>query len=149
MFPKILERIRAKEERVKPAVDSEQGDSDEAADGGAMSVAEPPEAVDDSTLGTGDGEGPKNERPPEQSMYPEDWGTKFECVGELVLERQAEPSDVVEIYQTLSENLQAEIFYVNPSHRGTSILCGITDSALFLASISRMPKVTTWALTHR
>ena len=114
-----------------------------------MSVAVPLDAVDESPVGTEDGEVSKKESPSEEVMYPEDWETKFERVDELVLERHAEPSDVVEIYQTLSESLQAEIFYVNPSHRGTSILCGITDSALFLESISRMPRVTTWALTHR
>jgi len=149
MFPRILERIKPKEQRVEPAADSGSGDGDEAADGEAINVAAPLDAVDESPPGTEDGEVSKKERPPEEVMYPEGWETKFECVGELVLERQAEPSDVVEIYQTLSENLQAEIFYVNPSHRGTSILCGITDSALFLESISRMPRVTTWALTHR
>ena len=149
MFPRILERIRPRDGRAEPAADSEPGDRDEAADIGTKSVAVAPSAGDHSPQGTGDGETPKKDRFSAESMYPEDWGTKFECMGELVVERKAEPSDVVKIYQTLSENLQAEIFYVNPTHRGTSIVCGITDAALFLASISRMPRVTAWALTHR
>jgi hypothetical protein len=149
MFPRILERFTQKEERVDPTTGNEPGDQDEAADSGTISVPLVSAAADQLPQEPGGSEAPKKERLHTESMYPEDWGSKFECMGELVVEPTADPSDVVRVYKALCENLKAEIFYVNPSHRGTSIVCGITDAALFLASLSRMPSVTSWAMTHR
>ena len=149
MFPRILGKFRQKEAPVDPTAGSAPGDEGEAADSGTTSDPVVFAPADRSPQGPRRAEAPEKDRVGAESMYPEDWGKKFECIGELVVERKAEPSDVVKIYQTLSESLQAEIFYVNPSHRGTSIVCGITDAALFIAALPKMPRVASWALTHR
>ena len=148
MSPRILGKIRHRGERVDPTTGNAP-DQGEAADSGTTSDPVVSTPADQSSQMSGGAEAPEKERLRAQSMYPKDWSSKFECIGEVVVERKAEPSDVVKIYQTLSKNLEAEIFYVNPTHRGTSIVCGITDAAQFFASLPKMPMVASWALTHR
>jgi hypothetical protein len=84
-----------------------------------------------------------------ETLYPDDWGSRFECMGELVVERKADPSDVVEVYNTLNETLDADILYVNPTLKGISIVCGIKDLGTFISSLPKMPRLASWALTHR
>ena len=69
-------------------------------------------------------------------------------MGELIVDRRANPSDVVQIYKTLNEELKADILYVNPTIRGMSIVCGIKDLGSFMASLPQMPSLSSWALTH-
>ena len=153
MLPQILGRKTPKEDQVDSS-DLDADDVDETAVRGAVAgetTSTPAvSALEDQLSQThGDGETPKKEGQHPATMYPEDWGSKFECMGELVVERSAEAGDVVKVYQTLNDRLKAEIFYVNPTYRGTSIVCGITDAALFMASLPGMPRVSAWTLTHK
>lgn len=83
-----------------------------------------------------------------ESLYPDAWSTRFECMGELIVDRGAGPSDVVQVYKMLNEDLEADILYVNPTVRGMSIVCGIKDLGMFIDSIPRMPRLASWALIH-
>ena len=137
MFPKLFAKARG-----KPAADSSN----------SSSPAESKQGSDDETsslLSDGAPDDGQNGRRKSDSLYPEDWSDKFECMGELVVEKQAGPADIVRVYRTLNEDLKAEVFYVNPNQRGTSIVCGVLDAGSFLGSIPKMPKVASWALTHR
>ena len=84
-----------------------------------------------------------------ETLYPDDWSSRFECMGELIIERRADPSDVVQVYKTLNEVLEADIIYVNPTVRGMSIVCGIKELDSFIDSLPEMPRLASWALTHR
>ena len=83
-----------------------------------------------------------------ETLYPDDWSSRFECMGELIVERKADPSEIVQVYKTLNEALEADILYVNPTVRGMSIVCGIRDLGTFIASLPKMPRLESWALTH-
>ena len=83
-----------------------------------------------------------------ETLYPVDWSKRFECMCELIVDRKADPSDVVQVYQTLNEGLDADILYVNPTVRGMSIVCGIKDLGAFINSLPNMPILESWALTH-
>ena len=154
MFPKILEKLMPKTD-IEPDEDAvAESEAAPTALVAAVEDQDPSGEIDRDVLETVSETASKEdagtkERRHVETMYPEDWGTKFECMGELVVERRADASDVVKVYQTLNEGLKAEIFYLNPTHRGTSIVCGITDAAMFMASLPLMPKVSTWALTHK
>ena len=84
-----------------------------------------------------------------ETLYPDDWSSRFECMGELIVERKADPSDIVKVYKTLNESLEADILYVNPTVLGMSIVCGIRDLNSFIDSLPSMPRLASWALTHR
>ena len=83
-----------------------------------------------------------------ETLYPDDWSKRFECMGELIVERKADPSEVVQVYKTLNEGLEADIFYVNPTAQGMSIVCGIKDLGSFIDSLPKMPRLASWALIH-
>ena len=138
MFPKIFSKSRpesmgtdasgANDQTGGGAIDPLEGGASQDQDGGSASSKEPTYL---------------------ETLFPDDWGSRFECMGELVVERKAEPSEVVQVYQTLNEVLEADIFYVNPTVRGLSIVCGIKDLGSFIDSIPTMPRLASWALTHR
>lgn len=67
---------------------------------------------------------------------------------ELIIDRGDDPSDVVQVYKTLVEVLDAEILYVSPTARRMSFVCGIRDLGSFLGSLAEMPRLVSWALTH-
>ena len=84
-----------------------------------------------------------------ETAFPVEWSGNFECLGELIIERLANPAEVIQVYRTLKDALDAEIFYVYPTQNGTSMVCGVRDASSFLSSLPAMPRVASWALTHR
>ena len=94
------------------------------------------------------GSAPSKGRTHLESLYPDAWTTRFECMGELIVDPKANPGEVVQVYKTLNESLEADILYVNPTVRGMSIVCGIKDLGSFIASLPTMPKLESWALIH-
>ena len=115
-------------------------------------VEDSPTALMQNALAQAD-ESSQEDRQGEQqepdTKFPLDWGGNFECLGELIVESLAKPTEVIQVYQALKEAMNTDILYVNPRGNGTSIFCGVGDSASFLTSLSSMPRVTSWVLTYR
>ena len=112
-----------------------------------VSYAKPPES-----------EAPQEDQDPEvsqnghkavETLFPVDWSRNAECLGEVVVESKASANQVLWVYKTLKEKLDAEIFYVAPHAQGTSIVCGVREATAFLHSLGQMRGVAAWALTHR
>jgi hypothetical protein len=73
----------------------------------------------------------------------------FEWIGEVVVQPQADPAEVMRVYQTLKDTLPAEIFSIDTSQQGTTIVCGVQDPVSFLNLLSRMPRIAAWDITHQ
>ena len=144
MFPKIFSSTKPEEKRADPP-GAHTGDEGASADVESLGSS----AEGAASQGQDNESAPPKGRSHLESLYPDAWSTRFECMGELIVDRRANPSDVVQIYKTLNEELKADILYVNPTIRGMSIVCGIKDLGSFIDSLPRMPRLASWALTHR
>lgn len=74
---------------------------------------------------------------------------EFECMGELVLDIAAEPSQMEQVCESLSQSVEGDILYALSGPEGISIFCAVTDTTSFIASVPRIPSVASWVLTYR
>ena len=85
----------------------------------------------------------------QKGEFPLDWSGNFECLGELVVDKETEPAEMLTVYETLKAAVKSDILYVNPGVKGTSIFCVVSGAAAFLSSLPKIPRVAGWVLTYR
>ena len=81
--------------------------------------------------------------------FPLDWSGNFECLGELVVDKKADATEMMTVYQTLKTAVKSDILYVNPGPKGISIFCVVADGASFMAALPKMPRVAGWVLSYK
>ena len=67
---------------------------------------------------------------------------KHECLGEIVISNEVEPSELMRMYELLKKTLSGDILCVTPGRKGTSIFCAISDVPSFLWNLQSVPRVT-------
>lgn len=91
---------------------------------------------------------PRGNASSEKSL-PLDLLGNHECIGEIVVDGEAGPSELMQAHALLKEIVKGDILYVSQGKKGTSIFCAIADPPSFLLALQRLPKVTSWDLTYR
>ncbi len=129
MIPKLVNGTKHGQTRTTPPVDADVGnnagtDTDSLAPGAVPKSRDSGHVVSDR-------------RSYLESLYLGDRSGVLQCIGELIVDREADPSDVAEVYKALLKFPEAELLYARPSSRGRLFVCGIKDLGSFLARIHR------------
>ena len=80
---------------------------------------------------------------------PLEWGDNRECVGEIVVDSAAGPSELRAALELCETTIHGKILQMSRGREGTAILCAIPDVPSFLVALQRIPKLTGWVLKYR
>ena len=138
MIPNIVNRTNHKQTRVTPPVDADVGNS-AGSDTDSRAADAVPKPRDSGYV-------VPDRRSYLESLYLGDRSGVLQCIGELIVDREADPSDVAEVYKALLKFPEAELLYARPSSRGRLFVCGIKDLGSFLELVQALPGTVSWSI---